>query len=67
MSGNKQLQKGTYNINSVTTAMASNVFQTNKQDPVPHIQSAERNNTTVSKRSDPRVYMIRDLCTFESA
>ena len=55
-SGDTHSQKGTYNTSFVPAALASCMFQITVQDPVSHIQSTECNNTTVSKRSEPKVH-----------
>jgi len=69
-SGDTHSKKGTYNTSFVPAALASCAFQITVQDPVSYIQCIEWNSTTVSKRSDRKIYtsensLIQVLLTFE--
>ena len=57
MYGDTHSQKGTYNTSFVPAALASCTFQITVHNPASYIRSTERNSTSVSKRSDPNLYI----------
>ena len=55
-------QKWTYNSSFVPATLSACTFQITVHDPVSHIQNTEWNSTTISKWSNPKLY-ISDKAT----
>jgi len=60
MSGEMHSRKATYDTSFVPAALASHKFQITVLDAVSYIQCIEWYSTTVSKRSDQKIYTSKN-------